>query len=199
MNKTTKPSRTYYKELGALITIIFVGFLYYCNLKWELDDLSYVREPDLFMKPVIVVPEPSLEEKIMEYFPRSWKTMIAVAHAESRMSMDAIGYNCYYEGYYGTIKTSTGLKKIPIITNETALSKKTDGVISVACLKKDRSFAWSVDCFLLQKNYVGRKTCPEGVSLDQHLKEVSDLSKQQGLKAWAAYNNGSYKQHLTVK
>lgn len=176
MKNTT---RTYYKELGALITIIFVGFLYYCNLQWELDDLAYVREPDVFMKPIVVVPEQTIEDKIREYFPRSWKTMIAVAHAESRMNNDAIGYNCfYYQGKATTTPIKNGSK---------------------ACDVKDRSLAWSVDCFLLQKNYVGRKTCPEGVSLDQHLKEVSDLSKQQGLTAWSAYNNGSYKRHLSVK
>lgn len=127
-----------------------------------------VSEDDLFMKPVVVVPEPTVEDKIKEYFPRNWKTMIAIAHAESHMSMDAVGYNCMYNG------------------------------ISKACKKEDRSKAWSVDCFILQRNYPGRKTCPEGVTIDMHLKESADLSRVQGLQAWVSFQQGTHKKYLAT-
>ncbi len=138
-------------------------------------DNTYVAEPNVYMSPVVVTPPPTVEDKIRSYFPRSWKTMIAVAHAESGMSMDAKGYNCYY---YRGKATTTPIK---------------GG--SKACDVVDRPLAYSVDCFVLQRNYKGQQ-CPEGVTLDQHLKEVSELSKVQGLQAWSAYNNNSYKKHL---
>lgn len=189
---------TYYKEQGALIGLIMCFVVFALPGLEDAGKEEYVADKAeaAFMVPIIVVPEPTVEDKIKEYFPRNWKTMIAIAHAESGVSMDAVGYNCYYEGYYGTITTSKGLERVPIITNETALSKKTDGVISVACLKKDRKLAWSVDCFVLQRNYPGRKTCPEGVTLDMHLKESADLSRVQGLGAWVTYNTGAHEKHL---
>ena len=145
---------------------------HYANL-----DNTYVAEPEVFMKPVVVVPEPTLEDKIREYFPRSWETMIPIAHAESGMTMNATGYNCFYN------------------KDETVVYEhRVKGAHSTACKKEHRKFAWSVDCFALQKNYPGRKTCPEGVTIDMHLKEVAELSKVQGLKAWSSFNQGK---HLT--
>lgn len=153
-------------RVGVIIlTIIFIWVLSHYGNK----DDTYVAEPDVFMKPIVVEPEPTIEDKIREYFPRSWKTMIAIAHAESHMDMNAIGYNCMYNG------------------------------VSKACKKEDRSKAWSVDCFVLQRNYPNRKTCPEGVTLDMHLKEVAELSKIQGLQAWSSYNAGIHKKYLTQK
>ena len=145
----------------VLTIISILVFSHYGN-----KDNTYVREPDVFMKPVVVTPEPTVEDKIKEYFPRNWKTMIAIAHAESGMNMGAIGYNCYYNG------------------------------VSKACKKEDRSKAWSVDCFVLQKNYPGRKTCPDGVTLDMHLREAAALSRVQGLEAWVTFNTGAHKKHL---
>lgn len=145
-----------------ILTIISILVLSHYGSK----DNTYVAEPNVFMKPVVVQPEPTIEDKIREYFPRNWKTMIAIAHAESGMKMNAIGYNCMYNG------------------------------VSMACKVGDRSKAWSVDCFVLQRNYPGRKTCPEGVTLDMHLKESADLSRVQGLQAWVTYNTGAHEKHL---
>lgn len=149
---------------------VLVATLLFCLLAshYGNKDNTYVadRSNDVFMKPVVVVPEPTIEDKIREYFPRNWKTMIAIAHAESGMNMNAVGYNCMYNG------------------------------VSKACKKEDRSKAWSVDCFVLQKNYPGRKTCPEGVTLDMHLRESANLSRVQGLQAWVTYQTGAHKKHL---
>lgn len=64
--------------------------------------------------------------------------------------------------------------------------------IDLACKKQHRIYSWSIDCFLLQKNYIGLKTCPKDVTVDEHLKEVAELSKVCGFKCWSAYNNKSY-------
>lgn len=163
------------------VWVIILGIISICVLShYGNMDNTYVREQDVFMKPVVVQPEPTIEDKIKHYFPRSWRTMIAVAHAESSMKNDAIGYNCYYKG-------------------NTVYTHRVKGAVSKACAVKDRPKAWSVDCFVLQKNYPGRKTCPEGVTLDMHLREVAELSKKQGLQAWSSYNAGTHKVYLTSK
>lgn len=94
------------------------------------DDNTYQREPEVFMKPVVVEnKQETIETKIRHYFPKSWKTMIAVAHAESQMNPNAVGYNCIYNG------------------------------VSKACKPEDRHKAWSLDCGLLQLN-TKAKQCP---------------------------------------
>lgn len=120
----------------------------------------------------------SIEEKIKQYFPKSHKTMIAIAHAESGMDMNAKGYNCYYN------KSET-----------TVYSTRVKGSHSAACKSQHRKFAYSVDCFILQKNYKGQD-CPKNMTVDQHLSEVAKLSKVQGLQAWSAYKNNSYKNYV---
>lgn len=188
-------SRTYGNRINwRSLTIAFtLATCFFIGSYADRDD-SYVAEQDAFMKPVVfeVIHEcgtdledvcsstrgklgkfsdNNIEDKIRQYFPKNWKTMIAVAHAESNMSMDAQGWNCYYINGKATSTPIKGGSK--------------------ACKVEDRAKAYSTDCFVLQKNYKGQK-CPEGVSLDQHLQEVSELSKVQGLQAWSAYNNKSY-------
>lgn len=179
MRKINQYKTTYNKEIGAFIGLIICFVVFVMPGMREKGVEYYISEPKVFMEPVVVEPEPSLEEKIKEYFPRSHKTMIAIAHAESRMRMDAIGYNCYYNAD-------------ETIVYKTRVAKSH----SAACKKEHREYAWSVDCFALQKNYVGRKTCPEGVTVDMHLREVAELSKVQHFNAWVAYKNGSYKKFL---
>lgn len=139
-------------------------------------DNTYTREPDVFMKPVIVEnpQDESIETKIRKYFPRNWKTMIAVAHAESQMNPNAVGYNCYY--YHGKATTT------PIKGG------------SKSCKVEDRHLSWSKDCGLLQLN-TRAKVCPKE-TIDQHLERAATLSRTQGLEAWQAHNNGTYKVYL---
>lgn len=121
--------------------------------------------------------EVTVEDKIREYFPKNWKTMVAVAHAESQMNQKAVGYNCYYAD---GIATSTAIK---------------GG--SRSCDVKDRSLAWSRDCGLLQINTT-KKSCPKE-TLDEHLKRAADLSRSQGLGAWVTYNENLHAKYLTNK
>ena len=107
--------------------------------------------------------------------------MIPIAYAESGLDPKAQGFNCFYN------------------KDETVVySTRVKGSHSTACKPSHRVYAWSVDCFALQRNYIG-KVCPKGVTLDQHLKEVADLSRVQGLKAWSSYNEGKHIKHLANK
>lgn len=161
-----------------IVSVTVVSCLVVSN--YSNRDLSYVAEssePIAFLVPMIVEPEPTVEDKIKEYFPRNWKTMIAIAHAESNMNHDAVGYNCYYN------------KKETVVYLE-----RIKGSHSTACKKEHRKYAWSVDCGILQRNHKGRE-CPD-VSVDEHLEDVANLSKKQGLQAWVTYNTGAYKKYL---
>lgn len=175
-------SRHYGNRLNWRVLAISVTLLFcltassYGNM-----DREYVAEvkEEVFMQPVVVTPEPTIEDKIKEHFPKSWPTIIAIAHAESRMDMNAQGFNCFYNDDM-TIVYKTRVK----------------GAHSAACKPSHRHMAYSTDCFVLQRNYKGQK-CPEGVTVDEHLKDVAELSKVQGLEAWSAYKNKSYQRYLT--
>jgi len=176
-----------YKHGGRVATPYTFIFSATILVLWMISEVNhyddtYVRENEqqVFLTPIVVdhPEDESIETKIRKYFPRSHVTMIAIANAESGMNHNAIGYNCYYkDGVATTTKIKGG---------------------SRACKIEDRHLAWSVDCGVLQKNYVGRKTCPN-VPIDQHLKEVAELSKVQGLGAWVVYNTGAYQRYLTQK
>lgn len=159
------------------ISIALLIALIWCTSGNNYDD-TYVREPVAVYMTATVVEHPqdeSIETKIRKHFPRHGTTMIAIAHAESGMSMSAKGWNCFYSNGKATTTPIKGG--------------------SNACKVEDRHLAWSVDCFALQRNYKG-KDCPKGVTVDEHLKEVADLSRVQGLDAWTVYRTGAYKRYL---
>ena len=164
-------------RVGVLtLTILYCAVMgYHSN-----DDNTYVREHQEYPLAVFItaeVKEPTLEDKIREYFPRNWKTMIAVAYAESHMDMNAVGYNCYYN------------------EDETIVYKsKVLGSHSTSCKKEHRRFAWSRDCGLLQLNTLA-KQCPVE-TVDEHLKRAAELSKVQGLNSWVTYSQGLHKKYL---
>jgi len=134
------------------------------------EDKVYVAEipqQEAFLVPVVVEPKPTIEDKIKQYFPRSWPKFIQIAHAESRMDPEAVGYNCYY--YHG-VATTTKIK---------------GG--SRACKPKDRPLAHSLDCGLMQLN-TKAKECPDE-DLDTHLARAAELSKTQGPCGWFGYEH----------
>jgi hypothetical protein len=140
----------------------------------------YVAEvkEQVFLAPVIVQPEETVEEKIKRYFPRSHKTMLAIAKAESGLDNNAVNWNCYYNDEM-TIVYETRVK----------------GSHSAACKKGHRKYAWSVDCFVLQANYKG-KSCPTDVTIDQHLEEMAELSKKRSFSPWVAWQKGMHLVHM---
>jgi hypothetical protein len=190
------------RVLNWRVVVLSIGILW-CAVTGYYSNMynTYVAEKtqDVFMKPIVVVPDPTIEDKIKIYFPRSYKEVIKIAKYESGLGekmndmkdMSSLHhYNCFYKGHWTTRKDGTSYA---VITNYTVLQKQTKGVISTSCQKKsDYTQAHSVDCFLLMKNYPGRKTCPEGITLDMHLKEVADMSRNGGLKIWSSYWTGAY-------
>jgi hypothetical protein len=173
MKKINQYKRTYHKEKGALLGLIIIFILFILPMIYQNDTTVEVI-PTVSVATTSV----SFEDKIKQYFPKNYPTMIAIAHAESRMDNNQKNYNCFYN------------------KNETIVyQERVKGSHSTSCKKGHERYAWSTDCFLLQKNYKG-KNCPADVTLDDHLKDVSELSKVQGLEAWSAYKNGSYLTYL---
>ena len=164
-----------------MYTLIFSTAIFCIWLMSENNhyDNTYVREPDVYMKPVVVenIEDESVETKIRRYFPKSHKTIIAIAKAESHMNPNAVGFNCfYYQGKATTTKIIGGSK---------------------ACNVEDRHLAWSRDCGILQINTTA-KMCPKE-TIDQHLQRGAQLSREQGLNAWVTHWNGDYQKHLANK
>jgi len=161
------------------MSLSILGCLVLAN--YGSQDKVYVAEKpqqEAFMVPVVVEPKPTIEDKVRAYFPRNWKTMIAIAHAESGLDHSQQNWNCWYNADKSIV-----------------YDKKVKGSHSASCKKEHRKYSWSVDCGLLMKNYVGVKKCPT-VDLDSHLEEMSELSKKRGFQPWSAYSNGSYKKFL---
>ena len=179
MNKSHK--RTKFNRINPLsVGIALTIGLLWCLTPGQYDDV-YVADPvdnQLTIENRIVDKEltkAEIESKIREYFPRSYKTMIPIAYAESGLRPTAQNWNCYYNEDE-TIVYTTRVK----------------GSHGAACKKGHRQYSFGVDCFVLQKHYRGLKECPKDVTLDEHLKEVAELSRTQSFAAWSAYNNKSY-------
>lgn len=171
-------SRVYGKRVNPLSVSIAVAIALFIYIlpTGNPDDLSFMRE-NISHKAILVEKPKTIEEKIKDNFPRNWKTMIAVAHAESRMNPNAVGYNCYYDKNETTVYTT-----------------KVKGSHSTACKKEHRKYAWSVDCGVLQLNTLG-KVCPKE-TIDQHLQRGALLSKVQGLNAWVTYQTKAHERYL---
>lgn len=124
-----------------------------------------------------------MEAKVKQYFPRSWKQIMVIVQAEGGWSMEKKNYNCFYPGYWEKYKRDDGhIGYRPHVTSWVPVEDQVEGILSTSCAKKDVKMAWSVDCFLLQKNYIGRKECPSDVTIDEHLKQIADMSKKVELK-----------------
>lgn len=138
-----------------------------------------------------------MEAKVKKYFPNSWKDVLVIVEAEGGWSMEKQNWNCYYKGEWKSYKRADGhMGYKPVVTDWTPLSEKGKGVMSTSCRKQDRSFAFSTDCFLLQKNYMGRKECPKDVTIDEHLQEVATMTKSRGLTIFSSVWTNNY---LTYK
>ncbi len=171
--------RVIYKRFNWRTLLISLTILW-CAVAGHYSTLdnTYSVEPQkalALMEPIVVDYASTTEEKIAYYFPRNATVMVAIAKAESGLSMDAKGYNCYY---LNGVATRTPVK---------------GG--SRACNPEDRGMAWSADCFVLQHNQKGT-SCPHGVTVDEHLQQMSELSKVCGLNCWWAYKNGSYLKYM---
>jgi hypothetical protein len=113
----------------------------------------------------------TFEQHIERIFGEDAKVATAVLKHESRLKLDAKGYNCFYYREDGTR-------------------------YSTSCKKEDRPKAWSVDCGIGQINIRGL-VCPNDLmTLEGAMKIVEQKYKKEGLNAWVSYKTGRYKKFL---
>lgn len=106
------------------------------------------------------------EQYIKEIFGAKAEIATAVLKHESGMKLDAVNYNCRYDGH------------------------------STFCKKGDKAKAWSVDCGIAQVNVKGTVCPEHLFTLEGNMEAVAKIYKEQGLRAWVSYNNGRYKQFM---
>ncbi len=106
------------------------------------------------------------EQYIQEIFGAKAKIATAVLKHESGMKLDAVNYNCRYDGR------------------------------STFCKKGDKAKAWSVDCGIAQVNVKGTVCPEHLFTLEGNMKAVEKIYKEQGLNAWVSYKTGAYKKFL---
>ena len=77
---------------------VLLGLIWCCT-PGQYDDV-YVAEPEVIKEVVqatsTVLTKKDIEEKIKQYFPRSWRDMIPTAYAESGLNHNAQNWNCWY-------------------------------------------------------------------------------------------------------
>ena len=106
------------------------------------------------------------EQYIQEIFGAKAKIATAVLKHESGMKLDAVNYNCRYDGR------------------------------STFCKKGDKAKAWSVDCGIAQVNVKGTVCPEHLFTLEGNMKAVEKIYNEQGLNAWVSYKTGAYKKFL---
>lgn len=137
---------------------------------------SVVRKitPESEVKKKVV--QSTVKELIAKHFEgEDAKIAYAIIKAESGGNIRAIGYNCFY--------TSDGL------VHET----RVQGAKSTHCKRGHEYAAWSVDCSSIQKNFPGKKECPEYTfDLEWNIKEMKKLHQERGWQPWVTYNTKKY-------
>lgn len=108
----------------------------------------------------------TVEQHVQVIFGNKAKIALAVLKYESGLKLNAINYNCRYDGK------------------------------SKSCKKGDISKAWSVDCGIAQVNVKGKYCPESYLTLEGNMQQVEKIYKEQGLDAWVAYKTKAYLRYL---
>jgi hypothetical protein len=114
----------------------------------------------------IEIVKPTFDQEINRIFGEKAEIAKAVFMHESRMKLNAINYNCKYDG-----KTTF-------------------------CKKGDRAKAISLDCGIGQINVKGKVCPKELMTEEGQIIAIEKIYKKQGLRAWASFNNKQYLKFL---
>lgn len=124
----------------------------------------------LSYQPKILVADDSPIKTVNSYIQDIFGSKADIAKAvlthESGLELNAINYNCRYNGR------------------------------STFCKKGDESKAWSVDCGIGQINVKGKECPEELMTLEGNMTAVAKVYNEQGLTAWVSFNNKQYKKFL---
>ena len=111
--------------------------------------------------------KPTLDDRLVQIFGDKAEIAKAVfMHESGGMKLDAVNYNCIYNGK------------------------------STFCKKGDRAKAWSVDCGAFQLNVRGQICPKEYLTIEGSIPKVAEIYRTQGLRAWVSYKSGAYNKFL---
>lgn len=121
------------------------------------------------------VVQSTIKELINRHFEgEDAKVAYAIIKAESGGNARSVGYNCYYK-------------------DGVVFEDRVQGARSTSCKKGHEKYAWSVDCGKVQRNFPGRKTCPEyAFDPEWSIAEMKRLHDERGWKPWVTYTSGKY-------
>jgi len=121
------------------------------------------------------VVQSTVKELIAKHFEgEDAKIAYAIIKAESGGNARSVGYNCYYK-------------------EGVVFEDRVQGARSTSCKKGHEQYAWSVDCGKVQRNFPGRKECPEyAFDPEWSIAEMKRLHNERGWKPWVTYTSGKY-------
>jgi hypothetical protein len=133
------------------------------------------KDTDLLV-PIKAPAKNDVKELITRHFTgHDAKVAYAIIKAESNGNARSVGYNCYYTKDGKVHRT------------------RVKGAYSTFCKKEHRQHAWSVDCGKVQRNFPGRKECPEyAFDPEWSIAEMKRLHNQRGWQPWVTYTSGKY-------
>lgn len=130
----------------------------------------------IVQKKVVQSPKSDIKELISRHFKGAdAKVAYAIIKAESGGNFRSVGYNCYY--------TKDGA------VHETRVK----GAHSTFCKKGHQKHSWSIDCGKIQRNFPGKKKCPEyAFDPEWSIAEMKRLHNERGWQPWVTYTSGKY-------
>lgn len=167
-----------------IATNFFVGSVIFLSCLVSPNKVEYIRAEEASISPPIAIKAPPriVKHKVVHYikpeitpetkaciddiFGDEAEIATAVLMHESGLRLDAINWNCRYEGK------------------------------SKSCKIEDRHLAWSVDCGIGQTNVKGKVCPAKLLTLDGNMEQIEKIYKSQGLSAWVSYTSGAYKKFL---
>lgn len=167
------------KKFIFLVTVcVLPGFLSFAEKKLTYESEIFVTAQETEIAPVKT--ETAMEDLVAYHFEGDdAKIARAIIKAESSGNPKAVGYNCYYT------------------KNGTVHETRVQGAYSTFCKKGHEKYAWSVDCGKVQRNFPGRKTCPEyAFDPEWSVAEMKRLHNERGWKPWVTYTSGKYMAYM---
>lgn len=127
----------------------------------EVKKVAVKTVKKIYKEPEIIVSQET-QDYIDDIFGEKSEIALAVLKHESRLNINAIHYNCIYNGK------------------------------STSCKKGDKKLAWSVDCGIGQTNIRGKICPTKLMTLKGNMEKVREIYNSQGLNAWVSYQTLAY-------
>lgn len=162
-------------EINTLMTNQ-VNLIKLVKLEDEKSNLQYEKIQKQITKLQTVKTNTNPVTLTKKYFPNEPATALAIFKTESELNPKAQGWNCFFDVYGNAVPYKTA--------------------ISWTCPIDRRSMAWSVDCGIVQNNFIGQECPEESFDIEWSIKEAKRKYDEGGFNRWSTYLFGTYKKNL---